>query len=184
MKKCTKCKLVKNRDQFYKGQANRDGLQSRCMKCCKKYRYIPAKPNKEYRRRYRKTEKSKRMQAVYQKRYIAKCNKNPIALIHLRITSKVSNVMSGKKQYKSIFVFLGYTPKALKEHLESQFTEGMTWDNYGLYGWHIDHIIPRCFFNFDDIVEFKYCWSLHNLQPLWAKDNLKKGSKLPSYFQP
>ena len=65
------------------------------------------------------------------------------------------------------------------DHIESQFKDGMTWDNYGKNGWHIDHIIPKSLFQFksseDD--EFKQCWALCNLQPMWAFDNLSKGNK-------
>lgn len=64
-------------------------------------------------------------------------------------------------------------------HLESQFIDGMTWDNHGMNGWHIDHIRPISSFNFDstDHPDFKKCWALDNLQPLWVEDNLSKGDK-------
>ena len=54
----------------------------------------------------------------------------------------------------------------------------MGWDNYG--EWHVDHIRPIASFNFEsvDCAEFKECWSLDNLQPLWAFDNLSKGTKI------
>jgi len=60
----------------------------------------------------------------------------------------------------------------------------MTWDNYGK--WHIDHVIPTSVFNFEkpEDDDFKRCWSLQNLQPLWALDNIKKGNKLEKPFQP
>jgi len=63
-----------------------------------------------------------------------------------------------------------YTLNELKNHLESLFTPGMTWDNYGRYGWHIDHIKPKVSFHYEypEDLEFKECWSLSNLQPLWA----------------
>jgi len=69
---------------------------------------------------------------------------------------------------------VGYTCEDLMPHLESQFEEGMSWGNKGK--WHIDHIIPRSRFNFDspEDAEFKECWALNNLQPLWAEDNLAK----------
>jgi len=56
----------------------------------------------------------------------------------------------------------------------------MTWDNYGRNGWHIDHIIPISFFEFKSVndTEFKYCWNLNNLQPLWESENISKGNKL------
>ena len=72
---------------------------------------------------------------------------------------------------------LGYSPKELKEHLESQFTDGMSWDN--MSEWHIDHIRPVSSFNFTttECEDFKKCWALENLQPLWAADNLAKNNK-------
>lgn len=69
---------------------------------------------------------------------------------------------------------LGYSPKQLKEHIEKQFKEGMTWDNYG--DWHIDHIIPLA--SAKTLIEGKYLSRLENLQPLWAEENLSKGSRL------
>jgi hypothetical protein len=81
-------------------------------------------------------------------------------------------------KYRSTFELLGYTLEKLMSHLEKQFTEGMTWDNYG--EWHVDHKIPMTSFNFEttDDREFKLCWCLDNLQPLWESDNLSKGTKL------
>jgi hypothetical protein len=81
-------------------------------------------------------------------------------------------------KYRSTFDILGYTIEELMQHLEKQFTERMTWENYG--EWHVDHIRPMASFNFTspEDEEFKACWSLDNLQPLWGPDNLSKGSKM------
>ena len=75
---------------------------------------------------------------------------------------------------------VGYSAHNLKNHLEKQFTEGMSWENYGRYGWHIDHIIPISVFNFNGPhdIDFQRCWALDNLQPLWAHDNLTKHARL------
>lgn len=79
-------------------------------------------------------------------------------------------------KYRSTFDLLGYTIEELMIHLEKQFTEGMTWDNYG--EWHVDHKKPMAKFNFTSTEdhEFKLCWALDNLQPLWELDNLSKGT--------
>jgi hypothetical protein len=66
-------------------------------------------------------------------------------------------------------------------HLESQFTEGMTWDNMGKGGWHIDHIIPCAFFDLTKPSHQKVCFNWQNLQPLWEKDNCAKGDKIPLF---
>ena len=71
---------------------------------------------------------------------------------------------------------VGCSPTQLKEHLENMFSDGMTWENYGFYGWHIDHIIPLSSAKDEDGLK-KLC-HYTNLQPLWCKDNLSKGSKI------
>ena len=74
------------------------------------------------------------------------------------------------------FNIVGCTPIELKEHIEKQFLEGMTWENYGFRGWHIDHIIPLASVDSNDDV---YRLSHYtNLQPMWASDNYKKGDKI------
>lgn len=72
---------------------------------------------------------------------------------------------------------LGYTIQELRCHLERQFFPRMSWDNYG--EWHVDHIVPAASFNFEsaDDPQFRACWALANLRPLWAPDNVSKGSK-------
>ena len=75
------------------------------------------------------------------------------------------------------FDIIGCTPQFLKEYLEKQFTKDMSWENHGLFGWHIDHIIPLSSANTEEEL-YKLC-HYTNLQPLWAKDNLAKSNKLP-----
>lgn len=72
---------------------------------------------------------------------------------------------------------LGYSIDKLKQHLERQFTDGMTWDHLKRGEVHIDHIIPQKEFRLQDQEEWRKCWCLSNLRPLWAKDNLAKGGK-------
>jgi len=81
---------------------------------------------------------------------------------------------------------VGYTVAKLMAHLEKLFRPGMCWENYGRGGWHIDHIIPRAAFNYQtpQDIDFKRCWALSNLQPLWERENIAKGAKLTAPFQP
>jgi len=76
-----------------------------------------------------------------------------------------------------------YTVEELKAHIESLFQTGMSWDNYG--EWQLDHIIPKFYFFFRSSGDpiFKACWSLPNLQPLWAKEHVKKGIKAPPDYK-
>lgn len=81
-------------------------------------------------------------------------------------------------KYRSTFQLLGYSIEELMQHLEVLFTDGMTWENYG--EWHVDHKLPMSSFTFTSTEdeEFKKCWCLDNLQPLWGLDNLSKGCKI------
>ena len=74
---------------------------------------------------------------------------------------------------------LGTTvPKAMK-YLESQFIDGMTWENQGRGGWHVDHFVPINAFDLRYIEHQKICFHYTNLQPLWEKDNIKKSDIIP-----
>ena len=70
---------------------------------------------------------------------------------------------------------IGCSVQHLRDHLESQFTEGMTWDNHG--AWHMDHIKPCCSFDMTVLEQQKKCFNYTNLQPLWAFDNMSKGGR-------
>lgn len=102
------------------------------------------------------------------------------------MSSSVYQAIKDKKAGRKWEALVGYTAADLMAHLERQFHPGMTWDNYGRGGWHIDHIIPRSAFNYEtpDDIDFKRCWALENLQPLWEFDNISKGAKLEQPFQP
>ena len=134
--------------------------------------------------KYRK-EYKKRLETIQKKRdYVNDKRKDPLIKLYHNFST---NIRSSLKRYTKHTIrkngikwenIVGYTVQELKKHLENLFQPGMSWNNYG--NWHIDHIIPKSFFEYKSMndVEFKYCWSLNNLQPLWAKDNLKKGDKI------
>jgi hypothetical protein len=100
--------------------------------------------------------------------------------VRTRIThgfsTRMYQALKKRKNGHSWENIIGYTLKDLMSTLETKFQPGMTWKNYGRYGWHIDHIIPICRFNYTSFEdkEFKECWDLNNLQPLWATENLSK----------
>ena len=81
-------------------------------------------------------------------------------------------------KYGHYFDVLNYTPEELMKHLESKFTDGMKWENYGV--WHVDHKLPISSFNIKEIgdEEFMRCWCLDNLQPMWGEENIRKSNKL------
>ncbi len=93
-----------------------------------------------------------------------------------RLSSALAKV-GGIKSTKSVELW-GCSPVELKQHIESLWLPGMSWDNYGLHGWHIDHILPVVSFNLMDPDQQRKCCHYTNLRPLWAIDNLRKGSKI------
>jgi hypothetical protein len=101
-----------------------------------------------------------------------------------RISTLISKSLKRNKGGYHWESLVGYTVEDLKLHIENKFIKGMTWNNRNL--WHIDHIIPISAFNFETFndLDFKRCWALSNLQPMWIKENLIKNSKLQKPFQP
>lgn len=97
-----------------------------------------------------------------------------------------SSISSGSKRGRKTFEILGYSPEDLRDHLERLFLPGMSWENYGKFGWHIDHIVPLAVHNYEtpDDIDFRRAWALENLRPLWWQDNIKKGAKVDTAFQP
>ena len=82
-----------------------------------------------------------------------------------------------RKEFRGIWKALSYTPEQARKHMEKQFDKNMNWDNYGTY-WHIDHIRPQASLPYKTTAceNFKKCWSLRNLRPLSAQENLGKNS--------
>lgn len=90
------------------------------------------------------------------------------------LRSRLNQAIKTNTKAGSAISDLGCSIAELKEHLERQFQDGMSWDNWTIDGWHIDHIIPLANFDLTNKEELKKACHYANLQPLWAKDNLKK----------
>lgn len=106
--------------------------------------------------------------------------KDPIRKLIYVLRSRFKSAFKKELSGGTAIRLLGCSIPELKLHLESKFYnnkktgEIMSWNNYGLYGWHIDHIKPISKFDINNLD--KAC-HYTNLQPLWAEDNLKKGNK-------
>lgn len=94
-----------------------------------------------------------------------------------RLRSRLYDALNGSNKSDKTVALLGCTISFLHDHLEFQFDDKMTWDNYGSY-WHIDHIIPCASFNMSDPEHQRKCFHYSNLQPLEASENRKKSDKL------
>lgn len=132
------------------------------------------KENAEYLRQKTKDYRKNNMDKI--REWDRKNLLKPKNKINDAISKSMRYALNGKKNGCHWEEFVNYTVEDLKKHLEKHFKSGMTWDNYSRTGWHIDHIIPKSWFKFKSYNdrEFKQCWALANLQPLWAEENLKK----------
>ncbi len=97
--------------------------------------------------------------------------------IRRTLRRRLHHALKGNAKTGSAVRDLGCSIDELKLHLESKFKPGMTWENHSLLGWHIDHIKPLASFDLTNRDELLKAIHYTNLQPLWAEENMKKGSK-------
>ena len=193
-KTCIKCNISKDITEFHKNKANKDGHLNICKICksiySKEYHktYTPD-PDKVVKRRnsqkYKEgrakylidnAEKIKEQRRIYKIKYRAKIKQDPFLHTKNKLrkrTAKAFSVSSWNK-HNTTKDILGCSYEEAFSHLERLFAGGMTWDNRDK--WHIDHIIPLSSAKTEEEL-IKLC-HYTNLQPLWAEDNLKKGSKI------
>lgn len=168
-KTCISCGVTKNAKEFNWQVKGKGYRQSMCRECHKK------RSIKDYEQYKEKRKES--MQKWYQKNKKYKREKRQ-SDINYRLANAIRAAiwrsLGGNSRSKKWENILGYTLEKLKCHLEAQFKDGMNWSNYG--EWQIDHIKPLSSFDIlsTEDNDFKKCWELDNLQPLWAEDNRRK----------
>lgn len=202
MKKfCNGCKINKDHSAFHKSKAQPDGLVSKCKSCKSQYRkkYYSKNKSKEYysENKERKIELDKK---YYLENKEAICRRKKMWTrknrdrINRRHAERMKNDLqyrlnrairsrfnqAYRKGYKGgvAIQYLGCNLAYFKIYLENMFLNNMNWDNYGVNGWHIDHIKPLSSFDLENPEEVKIACHYTNLQPLWASDNLSKGAKI------
>jgi len=212
MKICTKCGIEKELSLFTRNKKSGDGSGAICKQCDSKRGCEYAKAHPEQRRRASnnwhqmhvekhrdRTQKYIQTHPDYLRKWRAEnpeqakqSNKfhndkkltTPEGRLRNRISCALRRSIRENKQGRHWEHLVGYTLKDLKKHIEKQFSTGMSWERFPEI--HIDHKIPLLAFNFShpDDPDFKKAWGLNNLQPLWSADNLSKGPKLQTPFQP
>ncbi len=175
-----KCKLcVKAYNKAYSqseaGKAKRKAYdkkyeQSEAVKA-KRKAYRESEAGKAYMKAYMKTYRESEAGKAKRKAYMKNRRHNdPVYKLRCRLRSGFCDWIKGNTKTCRTEQYVGCTYKELLDHLESQFEEGMTWENHGQ--WHIDHIKAQS--RFDPTIEeeaFK-CWHYTNLQPMWAEINI------------
>lgn len=100
-----------------------------------------------------------------------------LALFLRRTQYRLLN-QQNKEKFCSSNKLIGCSIPEFRKYLENKFKKGMNWDNYGIYGWHIDHIKPLASFNLSNYFAMLRASHYTNTQPLWAKENLQKHAKI------
>lgn len=202
MKQCTKCHEIKPLEDFYNRKRNSpDGKTPMCKACYTverrdyyaRKKHIVLAVNRKSNRKYA----AERIASVrvwqennhdkvlgYKRKNNNTSRQKASRKLSDAMSRHVNHSLHGLKGYRKWERLTGYTTAQLKEHLEMQFVDGMSWSNYG--DWHVDHKIPVAAFNFEtaEDLDFKRCWDIQNLQPLWSRENLSKGARLYEPFQP
>lgn len=130
---------------------------------------------KQYQREYRaKPENRIKINTRHKNRYRTDSNYKLSCVIRGCLNKLIYRYLDGNRSNVSIRK-LGYSIDEFKNHMESLFRPGMTWENHG--EWHIDHIIPISILVEWGITDSKIINSLSNLQPLWASENTSKGAR-------
>ncbi|MDK4727471.1 hypothetical protein [Rhizobium phaseoli] len=164
---------IKGRGQLYCAECRKiaDKIKGERWKLDNPERY--AKMKAEAAKRRDESLSYQEWRRNYGREYSAKKRKDPRVRLDYRISQLVRSGLYNKngRTWESL---VGYSVDKLYAHLERQFLPGMSWENMG--AWHVDHILPRSMFTYDtpDCPDFKACWAITNLRPLWAEDNLKK----------
>ena len=133
----------------------------------------------EYHKKWRtdNIDKWRKTKRVYEKNRKAS---DPLYKLISNFRTAIYQVLkeSNVEKNRHYFDILQYTPEELIIHLESQFKDTMSWDNYG--EWHVDHKLPITSFNIKEMgdKEFMKCWALENLQPMWGEENIRKSNKI------
>jgi hypothetical protein len=148
-----------------------------------KNKYLYNKTNKKYRDSHKeqlaKQQKNWRdsHKIFLKNKKLNRLNNDPNYKLKLYMRSRINLALESNQKSGHTLELLGCSIEFLKQHLESQFTEGMSWENHNLKGWHVDHIYPCASFDLSKPEEQQICFHWSNLQPLWWYDNLSKGAR-------
>jgi hypothetical protein len=172
MKICKECKIEKDLTSFNKQIKGKGGYRSTCISC-RKHEYLDKKDyilqkRKEYYDLHRD-----RINTIRNNRL-----KNDVNFkLRDRLRNRLYHAIKNGQKIGSAVNDLGCSIEKLKIYLESLFQEGMTWENWSYYGWHVDHKIPLSSFNLNNREEFLKACHYTNLQPMWRVENQQKSDK-------
>lgn len=175
-KRCKKCNLEQDLCNFNKDSSRKTGYNYNCKNCTSKFRKIWRLKNKDKenlrKKEYYYSNKRKHLDSQNKRRKIRRKTD-----INFRLRENLRSRMSNLIKSGSAIRDLGCSIEEFKKYIESKFQPQMNWNNYGLNGWEIDHIIPLSSFDLSNIKDLRKATHYTNLQPLWKLDNIKKSNK-------
>ncbi len=193
--RCTICGFVKSSSDYYRAESA-SGYMSACRECHKsrvlsrqaeRYTSDPAfraiKVDRVVARQSARYKNDAAYRQMKIKRVVARGQIRYSTELRYRVAQCMSvairEAMRTGRKGRSWERIVGYSVDELMTHLESHFLPGMSWSNYGT--WHIDHVVPQAAFLINAVTDpsVRDCWSLSNLRPLWALENIKKSDFLP-----
>lgn len=193
---CLDCKVLKHTSKYNtRHRVRKSGIKLVFFNTCKQCKYkreIAQRANPEIRAR-----RNAQRRAIYQRRKLGvKIQRKPrqtyVEKLRLkaeyrrkrrqtdhafkilcRLRGRLYSALKGKRKSATTKALLGCSVDECRKYIEAQFLEGMNWENT-----HIDHIVPCASFNLEDPEQQRRCFHFTNLQPLIARDNIYKGSKI------
>lgn len=184
---CSKCEKEKSLCEFPKDKQRKDGYYVYCKDCRKIIYTQNSETIKEKSKKYYQKTKEEKYNTILERNRLWRKN-NPNYTTNRKNNDPTFKLIKNLRRRIKRFLdinyvtkrsqtvnLLGCSPQFLKEYLENKFTEGMSWNLMGKHI-HIDHIIPLSSAKTEEEI-YELC-HYTNLQPLWAKDNLRKSNKL------
>jgi len=192
---CKKCRSLlnkeyreKNKDKITEYMAQYRANNKEKISSASKLRYQENRSAMTLVQRQYYSENKSDIRSRRRNRHIVRMQEDTNYKLRYTLRGRISSAIKNRSKVGSAIVSLGCSIPELKGHLEGLFyhhpktKEKMSWDNYGYYGWHIDHIIPLVSFDLENREEFLRACHYTNLQPLWAKENFSKGAKTSKEF--
>lgn len=170
MKICKTCKLNKDLKEYHFKKSGKFKVNAHCKVCVCLNKKEYYKNNKDKKKNYYILNKIK-INRYKQKYNLYKYKTDIQFKLKTILRSRINSGLRCGSSVKD----LGCSIADFKAYIESKFKNGMNWDNHG--EWHLDHIKPLSSFNLKNRFDFLKACNYKNIQPLWAKENLKKGSK-------
>lgn len=137
-------------------------------------RYREENPQKVKDTKRRSNQKNKKKLAQWFK---SRRQTNLQYRLRLTLRSRLYQALRGCQRRGSAVRDLGISIPEFKDYIESRFQRGMTWDNWGLWGWHLDHIKPLVSFDLTKRRQLLEACHYTNLRPLWATANMRRKRK-------